>query len=475
MLETPVPQVTTQPAAGPRVDWGEALAIPTFYGREQEMEVLSSWIVQERCRVVSVLGMGGIGKSALAVRTMSRLAEQFEVVIFRSLRDAPSCETLLDDCLQVLSPQSLSSLPATLEQRITLLLDHLGRMRTLVVLDNLESLLDEKDLTGRFRAGFEGYERLLSRMAQTAHRSCLLLTSREKAAVLRPLESRQSPVRSLRLSGLDVSAGEQLLTEKGVMGSVQDKAQLIELYAGNPLALQIVSEMITELFGGHLESFLAEGTIVFGSITDLLDEQWLRLSQLEQSLLCWLAILREPVTLEELQAVQVTSPLRGALGALDSLQRRSLIERGQRPGSFTLQSVVLEYVTAVLITAVTEEIEQGQVDLLIQHGLELAQSREDIRQTQERLLLRPILARLQSTAQGQDAVEELLMTQLEQLRTRGKPLRAMGQRTWWPCCDCGVGTCVAWISRSSCFGVPPCKGWRCRMPNCAGQCCTTPG
>src|SRR5690348_6678465 len=108
-----------------KVDWGDALAIPTFYGREPEISLLSNWIMQGRCQVVSVLGMGGIGKSALTVKTMYGIAEQFEVVIFRSLRDAPSCEDLLDDCLQVLSPQS-GPPPATLEQRLALLLEYLG-------------------------------------------------------------------------------------------------------------------------------------------------------------------------------------------------------------------------------------------------------------------------------------------------------------------------------------------------------------
>src|SRR5216683_3549260 len=53
------------PAAGrPRVDWGDALDVPSFYGREQELAVLTQWVVEERCRVVSIEGMGGIGKSA---------------------------------------------------------------------------------------------------------------------------------------------------------------------------------------------------------------------------------------------------------------------------------------------------------------------------------------------------------------------------------------------------------------------------
>src|SRR5258706_12257075 len=103
-----------RPAPGPRVDWGDALAVPTFYGREQELALLSHWVIQERCRVVSLLGLGGIGKSALAVQVMHRLADHFDVVIFRSLRDAPSCEEVLVACLQGLSPERLARRPASL-------------------------------------------------------------------------------------------------------------------------------------------------------------------------------------------------------------------------------------------------------------------------------------------------------------------------------------------------------------------------
>ena len=419
-------QEPAAPVAGPQVDWGEALVIPTWYGREQELEVVSSWIVQERCRVVSVLGMGGMGKSALAVKTMTRLAEQFEVVIFRSLRNALPCEALLADCLGVLSPQS-GPLPVSLEQRITLLLEHLARRRSLLVLDNLESLLDEGEQAGRFRAGFEGYEHVVSRMAQGAHQSCLLLTSREHAAPVRLLESRYAFMRSLRLGGLDLTAGERLLCEKEVKGTQQEKARLIELYAGNPLALRMVSETIAERFAGQIAQFLAAGSVVFGSMSDLLDEHWVRLSRLEQTLLRWLAIVREPVTLEELRAVMVEFQAQGVLNALDRLSRRSLIERGQRPGSFTLQSVVLEYVTAVLIAAVTEEIEQSQLEVLIQHGLELAQSKEYLRQAQERMLLMPILAHVQSQEPGPAAVEEQVLRLLEQVRNGRKTRRAMDQ------------------------------------------------
>src|SRR5207302_9364171 len=111
-----------------------------------------------------------------------------------------------------------------------------------------------------------------------------------------------------------------------------------------------------DLFGGAIDPCLAEGTTIFGNITELLDEQWARLSTLEQTVLSWLAILREPVTLEELLSVLVSPlPRMQMLEAVDGLRGRSLIERGQRAGSFTVQSVVLEYVTALLIAQARSE------------------------------------------------------------------------------------------------------------------------
>jgi hypothetical protein len=63
-----------------------------------------------------------------------------------------------------------------------------------------------------------------------------------------------------------------------------------------------------------------------------------------------------------------------------------LIERGQHPGSFTLQSVVLEYVTTRLVAEASGEIEQGGLVHLIQHGLSQARAKEYVRLIQERLL-----------------------------------------------------------------------------------------
>src|SRR5207244_2045205 len=242
-----------------------------------------------------------------------------------------------------------------------------------------------------------------------------------KPAGLRALEGSRTLVRPLPLSGLDAAACAQLLAEHEVSGSQEERARLGAVYEGNPLALGIVAETISDLFGGQIDPFLSGGTVVFGSITQLLDEQWGRLSPLEQTVLCWLATLREPVTLDDLLAV-LMAPLAHVqvLEAVDGLRRRSLIERGQRAGSFTLQSVVLEYVTSRLVTTASQEIQQGRLSLLIQQGLSQARAKEYVRQTQERLLLAPLLARLESVYQGRAEVEGQLRAGLDALRGRAE-------------------------------------------------------
>src|SRR6266702_4098401 len=421
-------RVSAPQASGePRLDWGEALDVPSMYGREQELATLARWVVQERCRLVSVLGMGGMGKSALVVRAMQQLAGHFDVVLFRSLRDAPDCSALLDACLQVLAPESLARLSQGLERRLSLLLEELRTSRVLLVLDNLEVLLEEGEVLGRLRPGFEAYGHLLRQVAQTAHQSCLLLTSRENPAALRALEGSRTLVRSLPLSGLDAAACAQLLAEHEVSGSQEERARLGAVYEGNPLALGIVAETISDLFGGQIDPFLSGDMVVFGSITQLLDEQWGRLSPLDQTVLCWLATLREPVTLDNLLAV-LMAPLAHVqvLEAVDGLRRRSLIERGQRAGSFTLQSVVLEYVTSRLVTTASQEIQQGRLSLLIQQGLSQARAKEYVRQTQERLLLAPLLARLESVGHSRAEVEGQLRALLDGLRERAEEAQGYG-------------------------------------------------
>jgi WD domain, G-beta repeat/Pentapeptide repeats (8 copies) len=139
---------------------------------------------------------------------------------------------------------------------------------------------------------------------------------------------------------------------------------------------------------------------VFGDIRDLLKQQCDRLSELERSVMFWLAIHREPVAVPVLQAV-VGDHRGNLLDALQSLVRRCLIEKTAT--QFTLQPVVMEYFTEQLIQQISTEIIKHSIQnsefiiensFLNRYPLIQATAQDYVREVQERLILAPVAQRL---------------------------------------------------------------------------------
>jgi len=423
-IEPPIQEgcLTERPTLHKRQDWGEAVDVSTFYGREPELAQLQQWVVVDQCRLVTIVGMGGMGKTTLAVRFAEQVQDEFDVVIWRSLRNAPPVQELLADLVAFLSNQQ-SGVSASLDGQISQLMGCLRASRCLLVLDNGESILSSDQRAGSYRKGYETYGQVFRCIGETHHQSCLVLTSREKVRELNTKEG--TKIRSLRLVGLGTEAGQALIREKGFSVSVDEEQSLIDHYAGNPLALKIVATTIQELFGGNVAQFLEQGTVVFGDISDLLDQQFERLSALEKQIMRWLAIQREWMSLPELQHDIVPHvPQRSLIEALESLQLRSLIEKmtpmqcDLRPVSFTQQPVVMEYVTSRLVEQVCEEIIGVNVALLDSHALIKAQAKDYLRNTQVRLILKPIADYLMTHLGNQEGINYYLHQVLTSLRSR---------------------------------------------------------
>ena len=241
-------------------DWGDAIDVSIFYGRDQELTTLKQWLVQDRCRLVTLIGMGGMGKTSLSVKLAEAIQTEFDCLIWRSLRDAPPIDDLLTTLIQFLSQQQDTLIPDSIGGKLSRLIELLQRSRCLVILDNFETVLQSGKWAGTYRNGYEDYGELLKRVGDIVHQSCMVLTSREKPQEVSTQASDRLPIRVLPLSGLDIASGQQILEIKGLHGAPADLEQLIAHYRGNPLALKLAATSIQDLFAGNIEQFLDEKT-----------------------------------------------------------------------------------------------------------------------------------------------------------------------------------------------------------------------
>ncbi|MEG4343878.1 NB-ARC domain-containing protein [Microcoleus sp. A003_D6] len=376
-IQTPETSIENQTESGMLAD------MSIFYGRTTELANLEQWILQENCRLVAILGMDGMGKTALASKLTDMIKYSFDRLIWLNLTHAPLLADTLVTLIEFLSDKPLNDLDklrlisqdkkvflqaaialgersqlefylenliastTAIEQTIIAdgiqrLIQCLKKRKCLIILDEWEAVFSTDQLTGNYREGYQVYGELLKQVAKSQHQSCLLLTSCEKPKEIAALEGDNQSVRSFKLGGLGEAAVE-ILKNKG-LSEEGEYSELIEAYSGNPLALKIVTTTIKDMFGGSIANFLRNG-LFLGDYSDTLSRQFNRLSSLEIQLLHCMAKEVKPVEIEKLCLDIQQDRNSDFFKTLESLFRRSLIETvpAETETLFALQPAVKKY------------------------------------------------------------------------------------------------------------------------------------
>ncbi|MCL1466152.1 NB-ARC domain-containing protein [Argonema galeatum] len=316
-------------------DLSEMPDLGTFYSRTPELDTLTTWILQQRCRLIALTGISGIGKTTLAVQLVQQIKDEFEYVMWCNLESSLTLAEFEDKLSQFFSQSEKLDSPAN-NQKCLPLIKYLQKHRCLIVLDDIHNLFSSGELAGKYKPEYEEYRTLFKQIEKLSHQSCFLLIGWEQPREIPQVKSQTTSIRTLQVTGLDIAAGREILREYGL----EESEALIHRYQGNPLWLKSVANFIQEL-GVCVTELLPDDTILLPEdLKDILEEQFSRLSEIEKQVLSLLAKESDAINLVKLLE-NGRIPASDLLKALQSLSRRCLIE--QQGTFYTLPPILREY------------------------------------------------------------------------------------------------------------------------------------
>jgi hypothetical protein len=334
----------------PRLDLRDAPELGTFYKcPSSPLSTLETWILEQNCRLITIAGMSGTGKSSIARHLISQIQTQFDRIIWRSLRTSPPLETTIKNIIQFLSNQYPPNpplprggegevFPDNIDAQLSILIETLRKNRCLIILDDVQQILSSGQLAGNYKPGYENYGALFKLIGELPHNSCLILNTWEPPLDILTFTDDNSAVCLLQLTGLGEAATE-ILREKGLLD--EDRwPDLIELYQGNPLWLKLVAQTINNLFCGRVAQYLSyEPVSISEEVGQILQQHYQRLSELEKQAIVPICNATEPVSLTQLMANFQGSQAE-LFKAIRSLVRRGIIEKHIR-GDETVFSAIM--------------------------------------------------------------------------------------------------------------------------------------
>ena len=305
-----------------------------FYNRENELATISNWIFKQNTRLIAVLGLWGIGKTTLVKRFIDLNLEQFEVVIWKSLKFPKSLDLWLNDLLNTCQKEPKESTDNKIQQLLEVLSNH----KCLIVLDDFQNLFAVGQMAGNYQSEYSSYQHFLKLIAEIQHQSHFILISQEKSAEMNYINQENSPTQCLELSGFEAI---YFLENKGLQDG-ERWLELIQLYEGNPFYLTDIAVLIKDVFDGKVNDFLAENSLVITKkMQSHLKQIFGRCSPLAQQIALELSKVDQPLSREELKN-NLDLSVSDLINGLQSLQQRYLIQREQN--RFQLSSIFKAYI-----------------------------------------------------------------------------------------------------------------------------------
>ncbi len=312
--------------------------ITRFYGRKTELECLSNWILNQNTHLISVLGLSGIGKTTLVKRFVDLNLQQFEVIIWRSLKFPKSLNLLIDDLLNVCKQEAKE----TIDDKLNQLFNILRNKKCLIILDDLENIFINRQFAGQYKPEHQDYKTFLQMITEIEHQGCLIIISQEKCQEMISLDSELYPIHSLELSGLDNPATE-ILKNQGLKNE-ETWLELINLYESHPKYLQYISILIKEVFQAEVSEFIKENSLILTEdFKSLFDSIWMRLSDIEKEILLKISQNNQPISRDEIKQSLSLSSI-DIINGLQSLTRRFLLTKLETDEKlFNLSAIFREY------------------------------------------------------------------------------------------------------------------------------------
>ena len=351
-LPAPGPQNAppVQPATGARLA-GDGLPVnPTpLIGRQQELDELGRLLAKPECRLLTLVGPGGIGKTRLAIRAARKFGHLFaDGVAYVPLAPLTSAHFIVPAIAQALG----FGFSGPAEPRMQLQ-HYLSDKHLLLVLDNAEHLL------------LAGAAEVVSELHTQGRYVTLMATSREVLdlqaewvfevhglTVAEPLPANEGAAGDAvelflqRARRADIGFG--LVAED--LPAVQRICQVV---AGLPLAIELAASWVRTLTCAEIAAELERGLDVLAtsardvpprhrSMRAAFDHSWKLLSVEEQGVLQKLSVFRGSFSREAAEHVGGAT-----LGLLSTLASKSLVQRA-RSGRYLLHELLREYAGAHL-------------------------------------------------------------------------------------------------------------------------------